>query len=141
MADPIIIGYGQCKWIKDANTKMVYLSTLNEVSSAGGNLETADAGGSLSSYTIPAGKKFILLKFQFELYQSATEHAIEIYERYGGTNYKKVRYSINNSQNMNENTATCETYIEFQAGSSINVATTSGAIQVDCLFLGVETDV
>ena len=148
MADPIIIGYGQIKFIQDANTKMVFLATGTEVSSAGADLQTAAAGAALATYTVPARKKFILLKFQFMMYQSANAHAMEIFERYGGANYKKSHYSINNSGQfgtssaaMNENTATCETYMEFQAGSTVRIASTDGSIQADCLALGVETDV
>jgi hypothetical protein len=58
MAEPLTIGIGSNKWVKDANTKMM---TLHGASSSG-TLSMHDDTG--VDYQVPVGKKFIILSIQ-----------------------------------------------------------------------------
>ena len=144
MAEPVVIGYGQNKWVKDANTKMVFLTTGGTaVSNTVTNLETADAGQATSSYTIPAGKKFVLLWLRPVVYSGSSKEGFFLYESYGGVNYVKARYGMNLA-NTNGNAlwqGDMETYMEFQAGSTISIVTFAAAMSMSIFCIGVETDV
>lgn len=53
MADPVVVGYGQNKWVKDANTRMLTLYT------DGTAYRSSYLSG--STYQVPAGKKTVVL--------------------------------------------------------------------------------
>lgn len=143
MTDPVVIGFGQIKWVKDANTKLVWLSTGNNtVTNTVDDLETADAGSATSVYTVPTGKVFILLAFRAQVYSGSSKEGIYLYERYGGNNYVKGRVPLNQASTDSMLTKPMiETYIKFQAGSTIAVKTYASAMSVMIWALGVETDV
>ena len=143
MTDPSVIGFGQIKWVKDANTKLVWLSTGNNtVSNTVDDLETADAGAATSVYTVPVGKVFILLALRVQVYSGSSKEGMYLYERYGGTNYIKGRFPLNQaSTDAMLTKPMIETYIKFQAGSTVAVQTWAAAMSVMIWALGVETDV
>lgn len=145
MAEPVVIGYGQNKWVKDADSKMVWLSTATaHATNTGMDLETAAAGAAATSYTVPVGKVFILLWFRPIIYGGSTKEGFFMYERYGGTDYVKSRYGMNLASSSAANDLAqrdVECYIEFQAGSTINIATYAAAMTINFFGLGVETDV
>ena len=97
MAEPVVIGFGVNKWVKDTDTKMIYLSNTSAINNTGQDMETAAAGAALSGYTIPVGKKFVLLRVQVMVYSTTAKEGVIINERYGGTNYFKIRHALNNS--------------------------------------------
>ena len=61
MAEPIIIGSGVCKWVKDANTKMITL----QGAVSGTSFDLLEGSGR-TTYQVPAGKKLIIVKIFFE---------------------------------------------------------------------------
>jgi hypothetical protein len=60
MAEPVTIGIGANKWIKDADTKML---TLVYPSSSSSQLSLHNTETD-TDYQVPSGKKFIILKIQ-----------------------------------------------------------------------------
>ena len=139
MAEPVVIGFGVNKWVKDTDTKMIYLSNTSAINITGQDMETAAAGAALSGYTIPVGKKFVLLRVQVMVYSTTAKEGVIINERYGGTNYFKIRHALNNSTGENESRF-IETYAEFQAGSTVYCYTYAGGFTCDVAMLGVETN-
>lgn len=144
MTDPIVIGYGQNKWVKDANTKLINLTTATaHATNTGMDLETAAAGAAASTYTVPTGKVFILLWFRPIVYGGSSKEGFYLYERYSSTDYVKSRYGMNLASNSAANDLAqrdIECYIEFQAGSTIRLATYASAMTMNFFGIGVETD-
>ena len=143
MAEPVVIGYGQNIWVKDSNTKMVWLTTATaHATNTGMDLETAAAGAAATGYTVPVGKVFILLWFRPIVYGGSTKEGFFLYERYGGSNYVKSRYGMNKATDEQRLAKEgIETYIQFQAGSTINISTYAAAMSMNFFGIGVETDV
>jgi hypothetical protein len=145
MADPVVIGYGQNKWIKDANTKMITLTSATfHATNTGSDLESPAAGAAATTYTVPAGKVFILLWFRPIVYGGSSKEGFFIYERYGATNYVKSRFGMNLASSSAANDLAqrdVECYMEFQAGSTIRIATYAAAMSMNFFGIGVETNV
>ena len=140
MAEPVVIGYGQNKWIKDADTKMVYLADSTAINSTGVSMSTAPAGSALSVYTVPAGKRYILLLINCAVYSATAKEGFQLY---AGTTlaktHEKMEYALNNSTDENEMRA-IETYIEFEAGERLNMYWFGGTGSMHSTMLGVETN-
>ena len=140
MAEPVVIGYGQCKWVKDATTKMVYLADSTSINSAGVSMSTAVAGAALGTYTVPASKRFILLLINCSVYSATAKEGFQLY---AGTTlaktHEKMEYALNNSTDENE-MIPIETYIEFEAGEVVNMYWFGGSGSMHCTMLGVETN-
>jgi len=140
MAEPVVIGYGQNKWVKDANTKMVYLATNTSINNSGMSMLHATAGSALSTYTVPAGKKYILLLINISVYSNTNKEGFQLY---AGTSlaktHEKMEYALNNSTTENE-MIPIETYIEFEAGELLNMYWFGGSGSMLCNMLGVETN-
>ncbi len=140
MAEPVVIGYGQNKWIKDADTKMVYLADSTAINSTGVSMLTAAPGAALATYTVPVGKRFILLLINCAVYSATAKEGFQLY---AGTTlaktHEKMEYALNNSTDENEMRA-IETYIEFEAGERLNMYWFGGTGSMHCTMLGVETN-
>tara|TARA_R110002012_G_scaffold318005_2_gene535408 strand:+ start:909 stop:1343 length:435 start_codon:yes stop_codon:yes gene_type:complete len=143
MAEPVVIGYGSCKWVKDANTKIVHLPVI----SSGGIVTGANIrqmgittiGGDITDYVVPVSKVFILLQVNAQPFQnsSSAKLIIEGGASGSGTGNRKMLiggYSDNSPQPVN-----IPCYITFEAGEYINVTTeSSGSYAMS--MLGVETN-
>ena len=68
MAEPVLIGFEQQKFIKDTNTKMVSLWTEQAAYDSCKN--------SAGDYQVPVGKKFIVLKIYVNRNQTHIETPI-----------------------------------------------------------------
>ena len=126
MGDPITIGYGQNKWVKDANTKIV---TLAQISPAGTaqtlpNVETGAA------YTVPVGKKYTVLVVTFGNIGGSSyitfvgPTGLDILKTKTSSTYPNVMKFI--------------TYVVFAAGTQPKGYTASGSGSIACW--GVEED-
>ncbi len=143
MADPIVIGYGQIKFLKDADTKIVHLPVV----STGGIVTGANIrqmgvetiGGDIQDYVVPVGKIFILLQVNAQPFQnsSSAKLIIEGGASGSGSGNRKMLiggYSDNSPQPVN-----IPCYITFEAGEYVNVTTeSSGSYAMS--MLGVETN-
>lgn len=143
MGEPVVIGYGVCKWVKDADTKIVHLPVV----SSGGIVTGANirqmgittVGGDITDYVVPVGKIFILLSINAQPFQnsSAAKLIIEGGASGSGTGNRKMLiggYGDNSPQPVN-----IPCYITFEAGEYINVTTESSGAYAMSMF-GVETD-
>jgi hypothetical protein len=126
MADPITIGYGQNKWVKDSNNQVISLFFAG----AGTNqyLKNDNGGG---TYTVPAGKKFTLLMVLTmnngggaltKIYNNTSTDVIDQYVSYSSGG----RVGYNN-----------EVYVRYAAGDSIKI--TQGSSNTTLAY-GVEED-
>jgi len=118
MADPVIIGFGQVKFVKDANTKMIWLV------STGTNQFQEQTGTSKSNYTVPVGKRFIALHFS-SFANSAQQSGIFID---GST---LIWESFDQTRGVS-----FPCYWEIPAGSYFDQQYNGS----ECTILGVETD-
>jgi hypothetical protein len=138
MTEPVTIGIGATKWVKDASTKMI---TLNRALNSGTHDMTLDG----VAYTVPVGKKLIIINMTAGGYQ----------QYFGGVgcNFYKSTTSAGTTtllltlcsswgQHTYDTSAggygSVDTYIEVAAGNYIVASTigTSGSGTVT----GVETD-
>ncbi len=142
MAEPVVIGYGQNKWVKDANTRMVSLAATTSFTNTGYDLEESAAGAAGATYTVPVAKQFIMLWFRPVMNGASVKEGFYLNERYGGTNYRKGGYGMN-AQNDDPvlDKKDIECYFPFQAGSTVNVNTYTASMNMTFFALGVETDV
>lgn len=152
MAEPVTIGIGANKWIKEANTKML---TIHKPSNNASPESLHDSSG--VDYQVPVGKKFIILRvmisdsyaslgnstaslsqqFQSPLYYNTTTNSItgatKIYSSNGGFSKNYDNTSIRGSDKVVD-----DVYIEVAAGNYIIADPThSNAVNVT----GIETDV
>jgi len=143
MTEPVVIGYGQIKWVKDADTQMIHLPVVSTGGiTTGANIRQmgiTTVGGAITDYVVPVGKIFILLQVNAQPYQnsSSAKLIIEGGASGSGSGNRKMLiggYSDNSPQPIN-----IPCYITFEAGEYINVTTeSSGAYAVS--MLGVETN-
>ncbi len=140
MAEPVVIGYGQNKWIKDADTKMVYLASDASINNSGMSMKHAAAGSGLSTYTVPAGKVYILLLINIAVYSTTAKEGFQLFAGVGlASTHNKITYALNNSTTENE-MIPMETYVTFEAGENVNMYWTGGSGSMRCSMLGVETN-
>lgn len=68
MTEPVTIGVGATKWVKDSNTRLVSLhadyatTTAGYISLCENNNRTSGSEAANSRYIVPAGKKLIILQ-------------------------------------------------------------------------------
>ena len=136
MVEPVVIGVGENKWVKDANTKML---TLN-ASIGTSNAQSAKDGA--TPYQVPVGKKFICLSFATSAFSSGTagqEAGFYIYDdtvQDAGTGtlfFQTHAGAYSNNQ-------TFEIYYEIPAGHYVTLLNGSFAVS-KLVVVGVETDV
>jgi hypothetical protein len=155
MTEPVTIGIGATKWVKDSNTKMM---TLNMPSTTG-TLSLHDDTG--VDYQVPVGKKFIILKiltgggwaagytpdssredqFVGRVYTNTTTDsttgAVLVFQNNGGQN-KHFKPNSTTAISATNSASDFEVYLEVAAGKYIVGNTTS---YVSINVTGVETDV
>ncbi len=142
MTEPVVIGFGQLKWVKDANTKMVALAATTSFTNTGYDLEESAAGAAGTTYTVPVGKQFIMLWFRPVMNGASVKEGFYLNERYGGSNYRKCAYGMNAQADdpvLDKSDIQC--YFPFQAGSTVNVNTYTASMNMTFFALGIETDV
>jgi hypothetical protein len=126
MTDPVTIGIGANKWIKDANTKMVTISSAYNVS----GYYSLRIAGTSTPYQIPVGKKFVLLYID-------TSKTLGTLKKHTVINSTGGTMLINKyASTSNPYTSFC--YVEIEAGNYINIYHTGND---ECVLVGVETDV
>jgi hypothetical protein len=148
MTEPVTIGVGCNKWVKDSDTRMVSLHADYTTTTAGYMSLCENVNGSLGSeaansrYVVPAGKKLIILQITT------------------GSNIERFGFSTTvNDQNNGGNTGsnTCfkagkstanpnkvhDVYIEVPAGNYIHTSyqDTGGAAGYSLNLLCIETTV
>lgn len=136
MADPVVIGYSQNKFIKEANTKLITLR-----SSAGTAAPVSFKNGG-TDYTPAVGKKFIILNFAGGSYGHATAGQETIFNvklhttpnAAGGTTYLEM------PSGTYQGHFNIDVYVEVTSGNYINLNNTSFGIAKG-IITGVETDV
>jgi hypothetical protein len=148
MVDPVTIGFGCNKWVKDSNTRMVTLMIDFATTTAGDmsftenkNKQTGNLATN-SRYVVPTGKKLVVLLIKFS------------------SNNDRIGYSttVNDGTNMNENGTNIffkmgsgtqafkqdnEVYIEIPAGNYLHSShqDTGGSGVHAITIVGVETTV
>ena len=133
------LGSGLAQWAATGDIKKGMLAGLTGYG-IGSALQ--GAGAAATGYTVPVGKVFILLWFRPIVYGGSTKEGFFLYERYGGSNYVKSRYGMNKATDEQRLAKEgIETYIQFQAGSTINISTYAAAMSMNFFGIGVETDV
>jgi type 1 fimbria pilin len=143
MTEPVTVGIGATKWVKDSNTKMI---TLHASTEAGTGSFHDDSD---TDYQVPSGKKFIILEVSCSATyagdgqrsvqiqkSSTTDTAGTVVLKNIGTSYK---YQSSSYSSMSEHqlVPNIQTYIEIPAGNFI-IGVTSNAY---ANITGVETDV
>ena len=126
MTDPITIGNGVNKWVKDTNTKVVTL--YGDTSFASGTYPSMiEAGTASTKYIVPVGKKFIILNIFSSIDMS---HGYFTYNTTpdvsGGTQITTLLADV-----------AMNAYIEIAAGNYLNCYENANNI---CIVVGVETN-
>ncbi len=138
MTEPIVIGVGQNKWIKDANTRMYSFYAL---ANAGGTYDAFKDKG--TDYIVPVGKKFIILNHSSTPYNTATTVSAEftLYEHTTPSVVGGIKLQTNMGALGEGNVGlSVDMYIEVPAGKYINLRNGGTGIAYDTIT-GVETDV
>ena len=140
MTEPVTIGIGATKWVKDSSTRMI---TLNRTSFTG----TEDMQLNGVAYVVPSGKKFIILNATAGGYQQyfgavgarfytsttsagTTTEILKICSSWGQHSYSSAAGSGGHGN--------IDTYIEVAAGNYIT--TSSLGTAATATITGVETD-
>jgi hypothetical protein len=151
MTEPLTIGIGSNKWVKDANTKMITLHSP----SYSGTLSLHDDTG--VDYQVPVGKKLVILSIRaagggYYVTTSTVLNAIQTFiSKSTVTDTAGTICYVVNAQQMTDNNAgtafqppvpSADTYIEVAAGNYIVAANlvypTYGMVVT---MTGIETDV
>ena len=138
MTDPVVIGMHECKWIKDANTRM--FSLFAKASSGG----TYDAFQELdgTDYQVPVDKKFIILNHTSTPYNTSGTVAAE------STLYRHSSAGVAGGDKLQTNFGALgegcvgivtPLYIEVPTGEYINLKNGGSGIAYDTIT-GVETN-
>jgi len=130
MTEPVLIGYAQNKFIKDASTKAMTLYARTN----GGTVAFAVNG---ATYQVPVGKKMVCLWVR--MHKTTIPGSMGIYESAtsGGTDTAKIVFHA--EAEIGYNTAQiCPTYFEVAATKyfTLNCANQAGS----CIALVVECD-
>ena len=141
MTEPLVIGIGTTKWVKESTTKMITLSRVNQAGTITLQKEGVD-------YQVPTGKKFVMLKLYVGgWHQYAGVIGSQIYKNStagtttGATSlcdavpsWGQHTYDTSAGTSMNQ----IETYIEIEAGQYL--ISTSYSQSASVVITGVETD-
>ncbi len=135
MAEPVVIGYGQNKWVNDATSKAMGLFAYNLSS-----IESMHDDNN-ANYQVPVGKKFIVLSITVHPKESTAglggvllaQHNVA--DAAGGTRF----YGVTTSTRTNSITTDMPYYATIDAGNYINCQATNAGVNVS--IFGVEVDV
>ena len=116
MTDPVVIGFGANKWVKDSNTKIISLYYRNF---GGSGAYTLHESGGTTDYQVPVGKKVIILSQMLLTDTGTGSHDEDVWESNAidsatGTNVYQFLGSNNSGNNQ------YEVWIEFSASKYIN---------------------
>lgn len=133
MAEPVVIGFEQNKFIKDSNSKLITLIENSFIASYRA-LEVAETN---TDYQVPAGKKFIILSVSMSSEGSTNSKnkffAHNVANAAGGTEVLHMNLAgVGQIQ-------TFPTYITIDAGDYINVYPDTNGCSYN--VVGVELDV
>ena len=125
MVDPISIGYGSNRWLKDASTEFI---SLWRPTNGTGTYSLHDTDN--VDYIVPVGKKFIMLGMAFDtaelsMYTNTTPDTTS-----GGSQVWGQEDDDTNSPKA--------TWIEFAASNYVNVYVSTGAGSMGTAW-GIET--
>jgi hypothetical protein len=130
MTEPVLLGYGNNKWLKDANTKMVTLYQSVE-QSAPIALKSFNV-----DYVVPAGKKFIILKLNFAHATTSPKYFVIRYFTSASSASGTIFYYAKIDESA---IPEIDCYIEIPAGNYINFdSLTAEVMLTNCT--GIETD-
>jgi len=131
LSEPIVIGYGACKWIKEANTKAVHL--YNQ----GSGIKTMHDSQTGLDYQVPAGKKLIMLSFTNNQISTGSSSSGQLYESASinsATGTTKLEFGADESNNAKP----MPVYITFASTKYVNAS--FGSSTQFLFMLCVETD-
>lgn len=123
MVEPVTIGFGTNKWLKDSSTQFI---ALYRPSNAGGTLTYNNQG---SAYLVPAGHVYIILGSSFD----GSVHTITydpVLNNYGTTVWQSSGATADINLPM---------WIEIPAGNYVNISVSGSNIQG--AVWGIETTV
>jgi hypothetical protein len=134
MTDPVTIGYGVNKWVKDANTEIKTLYYRNFYSA--GTAYTLHESGGSTDYQVPAGKKFIILSIETPTDKTTGSHDCDVWESTtinsaSGTKVYEF-WATANSANLQS-----QVYIEISASKYINCVL---GTSIGITMIGIETN-
>lgn len=141
MAEPVTIGYGANKWIKESNTQMITLYTP-----APQGTYSMHKSGTTTDYQVPAGKKFILLNISAGVGRngSNTNIYMEFYQNtvtdstVGAFMVAHARAGVNSGGSAGIQNQNMPTYVEIPAGNYVVSRMEHHAVAT---CIGIETDV
>jgi hypothetical protein len=137
MAEPVVIGNEQNKFIKDTNTKAL---TLYNTTFEPNNTYTAMQENA-ANYQVPVGKKFVVLRIK--IYGSNTAFGnVHLYEHSSAsTSGGSSKFYTQNATDANAKFNMIDVpnaYIEFATGNYINFFFSEA--RAICIIYGVELD-
>lgn len=134
MTEPITIGYGTNKWIKNPDTRMVTLVNNGAMPNGYASMVESGSGpyGSMTKYQVPAGKKFILLAWT-----SSVSHSTICYGPTPDVNVGNAINFVLAGWTSNGGGGPQECYIEIPAGNYITFYEYN---QYPTMCIGVECD-
>lgn len=149
MTEPVTIGIGANKWVKDSDTRMVTLMSdwatttsgaisLYESKNGQSGSETAN-----SRYQVPTGKKFIILLIDLGEHMVSIGRSTTVNDTANmGSAGTNVLWKMGNSANS-PNSHEHHVYIEVEAGNYIHTSyqTTAGSPAYSVRVVGIETSV
>jgi len=153
MTEPVTIGIGATKWVKDSNTKMMSLSFPSTGSAVLTCHDDTD-----TDYQVPVGKKFVILMINtsgHSLNTSAnTTSSSASYYLWKGTTIDSAtginiwrngacftrRYSSGIGESSNAPSPANEVYFEISAGNYLTF-NSSNSVGTGLNITGIETDV
>lgn len=147
MTEPVVIGFGTCKWVKDANTQMKTI-----MFPAGSGTFSCHDTATGANYQVPVGKKFIILNIAtgqgrpniVQTNSTAVYYGPNVDSITGAT---KVSDNVSAQSHYNFAAAVANgatqaqnmpVYTEVSAGNYITIV---GSLSSSCLILGIETNV
>lgn len=141
MTEPVTIGIGPNKWIKDTNTKMITLNRSLANTTSAVQLNAVD-------YQVPVGKKFVILSISLggyqqyfgavgvNIYKGATAGATTTLLATLTASWGQHTYATGAGNGGNN----IECYIEVEAGQYVNCSIVNGSY-CNAVLTGVETNV
>lgn len=141
MTEPVTIGVGANKWVKDSNTRMVTLySALPQ------SVYSFHEAGTSTDYQVPVGKKFILLNCDVGVgrVSSNTNIYMDFYKGTipdslsGAFLIARARAGVNDTGQAGIHNQNMPTYVEIEAG---NYITQSFEYHAIATIIGIETNV
>jgi hypothetical protein len=131
VAEPLVVGYGQNKWIKDANTKAMGLFAYN--------LSSIEAlhDDNNNDYQVPAGKKFIVLRIDVIPRDDSSGVILTQDSSAGVSGTRFFAYNDGGGSSTPTTPVSIDYYAEIDAGNYINAQMISyGNVSI----FGVETN-